>query len=115
MARLDELGVLVVAAAGNEGTDEPRYPAADPTLIGAGAADRERRADARSNRALSAEIYAPGVEILSACPAMPSHSAAARASPPPRLRRARAARQRGGLTSRASVAPASPPRFRPSW
>ena len=68
MARLDELGVLVVAAAGNEGTDEPRYPAAYPTVIGVGAADRERRAYARSNRGLSAEIYAPGVEILSSVP-----------------------------------------------
>jgi hypothetical protein len=68
MARLDQLGVLVVAAAGNEGTDEPRYPAAHPTVIGVGAADRERRAYARSNRGLSAEIYGPGVEILSSVP-----------------------------------------------
>jgi len=68
MARLEQLGVLVVAAAGNEGTDEPRYPAAYPTVIGVGAADRERRAYARSNRGLSAEIYAPGVEILSSVP-----------------------------------------------
>jgi hypothetical protein len=68
MARLDQLGVLVVAAAGNEGIDEPRYPAAYPTVIGVGAADRERRAYARSNRGLSAEIYAPGVEILSSVP-----------------------------------------------
>lgn len=68
MARLDELGVLVVAAAGNEGTDEPRYPAAYPSVIGVGAADRERRLYARSNRGLSAEIFAPGAEILSSVP-----------------------------------------------
>jgi hypothetical protein len=68
MARLDELGVLVVAAAGNEGTEEPRYPAAYPTVIGVGAVDRERRVYARSNRGLSAELYAPGVEILSSVP-----------------------------------------------
>jgi len=68
MARLDALGVLVVAAAGNEGTDEPRYPAAYASVIGVGAADRERRVYARSNRGLSAEIFAPGVEILSSAP-----------------------------------------------
>lgn len=68
MARLDELGVLVVAAAGNEGTREPRYPAAYPSVIGVGAVDREGRVYARSNRGLSAEIFAPGVEILSSVP-----------------------------------------------
>ncbi|HVN38846.1 MAG TPA: S8 family serine peptidase [Myxococcota bacterium] len=68
MARLDALGVLVVAAAGNEGTDEPRYPAAYASVIGVGASDRERRVYARSNRGLSAEIFAPGVEILSSVP-----------------------------------------------
>jgi subtilisin family serine protease len=68
MARLDELGVLIVAAAGNEGTSEPRYPAAYPTVIGVGASDRERRVHPRSNRGLSAELYAPGVEVLSTVP-----------------------------------------------
>jgi subtilisin family serine protease len=68
MTRLDELGVLVVAAAGNEGTSEPRYPAAYPSVIGVGASDRERRVHARSNRGLSAELYAPGVEVLSTVP-----------------------------------------------
>jgi thermitase len=69
MTRLDELGVLIVAAAGNEGTSEPRYPAAYPSVIGVGALDRERRVYARSNRGLSAEIYAPGVEVISTVPA----------------------------------------------
>jgi subtilisin family serine protease len=68
MARLDELGVLLVAAAGNEGTSEPRYPAAYPSVIGVGASDRERRVYPRSNRGLSAELYAPGVEVLSSVP-----------------------------------------------
>src|SRR5262249_6915576 len=68
MARLDKLGVLVVAAAGNEGTSEPRYPAAYPSVIGVGATDRERKVTARSNRGLSAEIYAPGAEVLSTLP-----------------------------------------------
>ena len=68
MTRLDELGVLVVAAAGNEGTSRPRYPAAYASVIGVGAADRERHVHARSNRGLSAEIFAPGVEVLSSVP-----------------------------------------------
>lgn len=68
MARLDQLGVLVVASAGNEGTDAPRYPAAYPSVIGVGAVDRERRLYARGNRGASAEILAPGVEVLSAVP-----------------------------------------------
>jgi subtilisin family serine protease len=68
MDRLDDLGVLVVAAAGNEGTSEPRYPAAYPSVIGVGAADRARAVYARSNRGLSAELYAPGVEVLSSVP-----------------------------------------------
>ncbi len=66
--RLDELGVLIVAAAGNEGTREPRYPAAYPAVIGVGALDRDGRIYARSNRAPSAEILAPGVEVLSSVP-----------------------------------------------
>jgi subtilisin family serine protease len=68
MNRLEELGVLVVAAAGNEGTDEPRYPAAYASVIGVGAADRERHVHMRSNRGVSAELYAPGVEVISTLP-----------------------------------------------
>lgn len=68
MERLDELGVLVVAAAGNEGTREPRYPAAYPSVIGVGAHDRSGVLYARSNRAPSAELLAPGVEVLSTVP-----------------------------------------------
>ncbi|MGH0030632.1 MAG: S8 family peptidase, partial [Myxococcota bacterium] len=68
MARLDELGVLVVASAGNEGSDEPRYPAAYPSVVGVGGADRERRRHPGSNHGASSELLAPGVEILSAVP-----------------------------------------------
>jgi subtilisin family serine protease len=68
MARLDELGVLVVASAGNEGSDAPRFPAAYPSVIGVGAVDREGARYARSNHGVSAELMAPGVEILSAVP-----------------------------------------------
>jgi hypothetical protein len=68
MARLDELGVLVVASSGNDGTSAPRYPAAYPSVIGVGAADRDRRIYARSNTGISSELLAPGVEVLSAVP-----------------------------------------------
>jgi len=68
MSRLDQLGAVVVASAGNEGTEAPRYPAAYPSVIGVGAVDRDRKLYARSNRGLSAELTAPGVEVLSAVP-----------------------------------------------
>lgn len=68
VARLEDLGILVVAAAGNEASDEPRYPAAYPTAIGVGAIDREGRRFALGNGGPSAEIEAPGVEILSTHP-----------------------------------------------
>ncbi len=65
MNRMEELGVLVVAAAGNEGTAEPRYPAAYPSVIGVGAVDQGGARFVRGNRGPSSEVEAPGVEILS--------------------------------------------------
>jgi hypothetical protein len=68
MDRMDALGVLVVAAAGNESVAEPRYPAAYPSVIGVGASDRAGAPYARGNRGASVELLAPGVEILSTVP-----------------------------------------------
>ena len=68
MDRMEQLGVLLVAAAGNEGVAEPRYPASYPSVIGVGAVDRAGRPYERGNRGTSAEILAPGVEILSTVP-----------------------------------------------
>jgi thermitase len=68
MARLETLGVLVVAAAGNEGVSEPRYPAAYASVIGVGAIGADGAPFARGNRGPSAEIAAPGVEVLSTVP-----------------------------------------------
>jgi hypothetical protein len=68
MDRMEQLGVLLVAAVGNEGVSEPRYPAAYPSVIGVGAVDRAGRLYARGNRGPDVEILAPGVEILSTVP-----------------------------------------------
>ena len=68
MDRMDQLGVLLVAAAGNEGVAEPRYPAAYPSVIGVGALDRAGHVSERSNRGPGVAVLAPGVEILSTVP-----------------------------------------------
>jgi hypothetical protein len=68
MTRLETLGALVVAAAGNEGTSEPRYPAAYASVIGVGAIGADGAPFARGNRGPSSEIAAPGVEVVSTIP-----------------------------------------------
>ncbi len=68
LVRLDELGVVAVAAAGNEGGEAPRYPAAVGPVLAVAARDRTARADSRSNRGPWVDLEAPGVEILSAVP-----------------------------------------------
>lgn len=68
VARLEELGLVVVAAAGNEDLDEPRYPAAYPSVIGVGAHDREGAPFVRGNRGAWVELAAPGVEVISTVP-----------------------------------------------
>lgn len=65
MARSERMGLLVVAAAGNEGTREPRYPAAYPSVIGVAATDSGGAVYRRSNTGLSADLMAPGVEVVS--------------------------------------------------
>lgn len=66
--RLAELGAVVVAASGNEGTAEPRYPAAYASVLGVGAADSQGNIAALSNRGPSVQLLAPGMEILSTVP-----------------------------------------------
>jgi subtilisin family serine protease len=58
--RLDDLGAIVVAAAGNEASDEARYPAAYPAVVGVGAIDAKGMRYERSNGGPSAQIWAPG-------------------------------------------------------
>jgi hypothetical protein len=66
--RLDDLGAIVVAAAGNEGIDEARYPAAYPSAVGVGATDLKGARYERSNGGRSAQIWAPGTDVLSTVP-----------------------------------------------
>ncbi len=66
--RLDDLGAIVVAAAGNEGIDEARYPAAYPSVVGVGAVDVKGVRYGRSNGGPSAQIWAPGTDVLSTVP-----------------------------------------------
>jgi serine protease len=58
--------VVVVAAAGNEGTTEPWYPAASPGAIGVGATDADGAELAWfSNSGASVDVVAPGMGIMS--------------------------------------------------
>ncbi|MEM1768626.1 MAG: S8 family peptidase [Desulfurococcaceae archaeon] len=56
-------GVVLVAAAGNEGADSPSYPAAYPEVIAVGAIDINYNVPSWSNR--NPDLVAPGVNILS--------------------------------------------------
>jgi subtilisin family serine protease/flagellar hook assembly protein FlgD len=62
-------GVLVVAAAGNEGVTVPEYPAAYPGVIAVGATDTRTMTRATfSNHGSWVTVAAPGVDIYSSVP-----------------------------------------------
>lgn len=62
-------GALVVAAAGNEGTTRPFYPAAYENVISVGASDTRDEPASFSNRGASwVDVTAPGVGIVSTLP-----------------------------------------------
>jgi thermitase len=56
---------VVVAAAGNEGRDEPRYPAAYSTVIAVSATTTDGRLASFSSRGDWVDLAAPGTDILS--------------------------------------------------
>jgi type VII secretion-associated serine protease mycosin len=58
-------GVVVVAAAGNESTSEPSYPAAIPNVVAVGATDYAGEAAPFTNFGPWVDLTAPGVEIVS--------------------------------------------------
>jgi hypothetical protein len=63
-------GVVVVAAAGNNGLDEPNYPARHPTCIAVGNALDNKTLNSKSHRAgqNSNFVSAPGTNVLSTVP-----------------------------------------------
>jgi thermitase len=61
-------GVVVVAAAGNENTDEPHYPAAFGHVISVSATDQQNNKARFSNYGKTIDVAAPGVDILSTVP-----------------------------------------------
>jgi len=61
-------GIMIIAAAGNEGAAAPSYPAVYPGVISVGAADYHGRIAAWSNGGAAVSTTAPGVNILSAIP-----------------------------------------------
>jgi len=63
-----ELGALVVAAAGNDGTNMAFYPAAYPQVLSVAATNSEDKLAYFSNRHGSVDICAPGVAIYSTIP-----------------------------------------------
>ena len=57
---LRAMGIAVVAAAGNEGSSLPSYPAAYDSVISVSAVDVEQRVTAYSNRGSTVDVAAPG-------------------------------------------------------
>ncbi|MBI2569153.1 MAG: S8 family serine peptidase [Candidatus Schekmanbacteria bacterium] len=62
------LGVLVVAAAGNESTTAPVYPAALPSALAVGAIDRNGQTASFSNHGSWVDLGAPGEDITTLLP-----------------------------------------------
>ncbi len=58
-------GALLVAAAGNDGTSDPVYPAACPNVIGVAATDPADQIWASANHGSHVRLCAPGTDILS--------------------------------------------------
>ncbi len=65
LERAVHAGILVVAAAGNQGTTTPYYPAASPFALAVGSTDTSDRLAVFSNRGPHIAVTAPGVSILS--------------------------------------------------
>lgn len=62
-------GVLLVAAAGNDNTSVPEYPAAYESVISVAAVDEDKEKASFSNYGSTIELAAPGVYVLSTVPA----------------------------------------------
>ncbi|MBZ4376791.1 S8 family serine peptidase [Corallococcus interemptor] len=64
---LQEHGLLVVAASGNQG-GPVLYPASDPSVLAVGAVDSNERRASFSNAGPELSLVAPGVDVLSTFP-----------------------------------------------
>jgi subtilisin family serine protease len=65
---LQDAGIAIVAAMGNDNSAAPSYPAAYPGVIAVGASDEEDRRSTFSNRGPHISLIAPGGNILSTVP-----------------------------------------------
>lgn len=63
LSRARAAGLVMIAAAGNEGTASPRYPAASPATIAVTAVDAAGKAYGAANTGQHIEFAAPGVDI----------------------------------------------------
>ncbi len=63
-----ELGALIVAAAGNDGLDSPFYPAAYPGVVSVAATDENDYKTGFSNYNGTVDVCAPGLNIYSTLP-----------------------------------------------
>jgi subtilisin family serine protease len=63
-----EQGMLVVAAAGNDGFDLVSYPGSDPSVLAVGAVDLHDRKASFSSYGEGLSLMAPGVDVLSTMP-----------------------------------------------
>jgi len=60
LASAHKAGVLLVAAAGNDGIHAPTYPVSYPHVLGVGATDRNGKRAAYSNVSVNVDVMAPG-------------------------------------------------------
>lgn len=75
-------GVIVIAAAGNDGSPDNTYPAAFPNVLAVGATDQNDNRAQFSNYGQFVKVAAPGVDILSTTEGMYKvHSGTSMASP----------------------------------
>lgn len=65
-AAMADQGILLIAAAGNDGTSVAKYPASYDSVISVAAVDQQREAASFSQRNAQVELSAPGVAIWSA-------------------------------------------------
>ncbi|MER7761746.1 type VII secretion-associated serine protease mycosin [Streptomyces sp. NPDC097619] len=71
VARAQQAGAVVVAAAGNDGRDgrpRPAYPAALPGVLAVAASDRDNERAAFSQTGAFVSVAAPGVDVVSTVP-----------------------------------------------